>query len=122
MNSITIAGNVGSKQELRSTPSGNTVISFSLADNRGKDKDAIWWKVTFWGKQAQVIDTFVEKGTFLVVSGEFEGNNKYQAGNGEWRDSLDIKGRQFMFGPRTDTAQSHSSLDVDFDSTEPVPF
>lgn len=123
MSAIVVAGYVGNKGELRQTPSGQTVINFSIAENKGKDNEPVWYKVTFWGKQAQILETYVDKGTFIVVSGEFEGNRQYQAGNGEWRDSLEITGSKFTFGPRTDSPGTHSSdIDIDFDNTTPVPF
>jgi len=122
MNSIVVSGNVGNKQELRNTPSGSTVISFSLADNRGKDQEPIWWHVTFWGKQAQTIDTYVTKGQFLVVSGEFVGNKKWTTNEGEERDSLEINGRQFQFGPRTDAAQAQHSSDFTLDEVDSIPW
>ena len=43
MNSITIAGALGKDSELRSIPSGEQVLSFSVADSQGRDKPTIWW-------------------------------------------------------------------------------
>ena len=57
--SVTIVGNVGKEPEMRYTPSGQAVTSFSVATNRTyttKDeqvKETVWFRITTWGKQAE---------------------------------------------------------------------
>ena len=60
-NKITLVGNLGRDPELRYTPQGTPVCSFSLATNeRRKDKTTgennditTWFRVTLWGRQAE---------------------------------------------------------------------
>ena len=73
---IIIAGNVGKDPEMRYTPSGQAVTSFSVATNRqytsgnGEQvKETIWFRVTTWGKQAEVCNTYVKKGMKVLVEG-----------------------------------------------------
>jgi single-strand DNA-binding protein len=73
---IIIVGNVGKDPEMRYTPSGQAVTSFSVATNRqyttgnGEQvKETIWFRVTTWGKQAEVCNQYIRKGTKVLIEG-----------------------------------------------------
>jgi single-strand DNA-binding protein len=73
---LVIVGNVGKDPEMRYTPSGQAVTSFSVASNRqyttgnGEQvKETIWFRVTTWGKQAEVCNQYVKKGMKVLVEG-----------------------------------------------------
>jgi len=73
---IIIVGNVGKDPEMRYTPSGQAVTSFSVATNREyttgngeKVKETIWFRITTWGKQAEVCNQYVKKGMKVLVDG-----------------------------------------------------
>ena len=73
---IIIAGNVGRDPEMRYTPSGQAVTSFSVATNRqytgsnGEQvKETIWFRVSTWGKTAEVCNQYVKKGSKVLVEG-----------------------------------------------------
>jgi single-strand DNA-binding protein len=73
---IIIVGNVGKDTEMRYTPSGQAVASFSVATNRSYTtgggetvKETIWFRVTAWGKQAEVCNQYVKKGMKVLVEG-----------------------------------------------------
>ena len=73
---IIIVGNVGRDPEMRYTPSGQAVTSFSVATNREyttgngeKVKETIWFRITTWGKQAEVCNQYVKKGMKVLVDG-----------------------------------------------------
>ena len=68
--SLTIVGNVGREPEMRYTPSGQAVTSFSVATERkytsgnGEQvKETIWFRVSTWGKQAEICKQYVKKGS-----------------------------------------------------------
>ena len=69
MNSITIAGTLGKDAELRSIPSGEQVLSFSVADSQGRDKPTIWWNCQLWGKRAASLEQYLAKGQQVTVVG-----------------------------------------------------
>ncbi|GAB4485325.1 MAG: single-stranded DNA-binding protein [Anaerolineales bacterium] len=78
---IIIAGNVGKDAEMRYTPSGQPVTSFSLASNRKYTNNAgqqieetIWFRVTTWGKTAEVCNQYVKKGLKVLVEGSLKGD------------------------------------------------
>lgn len=72
--SITLVANLGGDPESRFTPSGKQVTNFNIATNRQwtdnngeKMKETIWWKVSVWGKQAEACNTYLKKGSKVLV-------------------------------------------------------
>lgn len=68
---IVIVGNVGKEPEMRYTPSGVAVTSFSVAVNsqHGEDKTTKWFRVSAWGKLAEACNQYVAKGMSVLVAG-----------------------------------------------------
>ncbi len=73
---IIIVGNVGKDPEMRYTPSGQAVTSFSVATNRqyttgnGEQvKETIWFRISTWGKTAEVCNQYIKKGSKVLVEG-----------------------------------------------------
>jgi single-strand DNA-binding protein len=73
---IIIVGNVGKDPEMRFTPNGQAVTSFSVATSRqytannGQQvKETIWFRVSAWGKQAETCNTYLKKGSKVLVEG-----------------------------------------------------
>lgn len=73
---IIIAGNVGRDPEMRYTPSGQAVTSFSVATNRqytasnGEQvKETIWFRVSTWGKTAEICNQYLKKGAKVLIEG-----------------------------------------------------
>ena len=73
---IIVAGNVGKDPEMRYTPSGQAVTSFSVATSRqytagnGEQvKETIWFRVSTWGKTAEACNQYVKKGSKVLIEG-----------------------------------------------------
>ncbi len=71
-----IVGNLGKDPEMRYTPSGQAVTSFSVAvnddytsSNGEKVKRTIWYRISAWGKQAEICNQYVKKGSKVLVEG-----------------------------------------------------
>lgn len=98
---ITIVGNVGRDTELRMTPSGAAVASFSVAVNRRarpnpggaggeqRDEETDWYNVRVFGKQADFCQQYVSKGRLVYVDGRFE-PREWTDREGKKRTSLDV--------------------------------
>lgn len=74
--SITAVGNLGRDPEMRYTPGGQAVTTFSVATNRqytssaGEQvKETTWLRVSAWGKQAEACNTYLRKGSKVLVEG-----------------------------------------------------
>ena len=74
MNNITIHGTVGQDPELRFSASNNAVLTFSVADNYGKDdkKKTTWHNVIVSGKVAENVANSIAKGTTVLITGRYE--------------------------------------------------
>jgi single-strand DNA-binding protein len=73
---VILIGNLGRDPEMRYTPSGQPVTSFSVASNRSytgsngeKVDETIWFRVTAWGKQAETCNQYLRKGSKVLVEG-----------------------------------------------------
>lgn len=69
MINITIIGNLGGDTEMKYTPGGDPVTSFSVASNDGSGdkKTTTWYKVSVWGKQAEACHQYLKKGSLVAV-------------------------------------------------------
>lgn len=77
---IIIVGNLGRDPEMRYMPDGTAVTSFSLATSlRRTDKatgqprdETTWFRVSVWGKQAEVANQYLGKGKKVLVEGRLQ--------------------------------------------------
>ena len=72
MNVWTFSGRVGADAELRTTQSGEKVLSFRVANDIGfgDRKTTQWVDCSYWGKRAEAVSSYVRKGDKITVSGE----------------------------------------------------
>jgi single-strand DNA-binding protein len=106
-NRVILVGNLGKDPELRWTPQGTAVCSFTMATNeRRKDKDGqpadivTWFRVTLWGKQAEVAAKHLAKGRPVYIEGRLRTEVWTDRDNVQ-RTSLEVNGTdmQFIGGP-----------------------
>lgn len=71
---IIFAGNVGREPEMRYTPAGKPVTSFSVAvsDGFGENKKTIWIRVSAWDKQAETCNQYLHKGSKVLIEGRLQ--------------------------------------------------
>ena len=90
MNVIAISGNISKDAEIRYTTTGDPVANFSIADNQGKDKEAIFWNAGLYGKRAESLSKFLTKGQAVTISGTVS-TNKYTDKNGIERIGYNVR-------------------------------
>ena len=78
-NKIILVGNLGKDPELRYTPQGDAVCSFSMATNeRKKDKSGefqdvtTWFKITLWRRLAENASKYLSKGSPVYIEGRLQ--------------------------------------------------
>lgn len=73
-NHITVTGKVGQDPELRYTPGGMAILTFSIADTYGKDdkKKTTWHDIKVFNKLAENVANSISKGSTVIVVGRFE--------------------------------------------------
>lgn len=101
---IILVGFLGRDPEMRYTPDGKPVVSFSVATDRHwtdangqRQEKTVWFRVTAWGKQAETCNTYLAKGRQVMVEGELDEPRVYQAKDGTWRASLDLRATNVRF-------------------------
>jgi single-strand DNA-binding protein len=73
---LIIIGNLGRDPEMRYTPSGQAVTNFNVATNRkyttsdgNKVEETTWFRISTWGKTAEVCNQYLKKGSKVLVEG-----------------------------------------------------
>lgn len=118
MNVFTFTGNIGKDAEVRHTPSGHAVCSFSVAVKAGFGDKATtsWIRCTLWGKRAEgKLAGYLVKGAQVAVSGEFSSREyEYQ---GSTRTSLEVNVNELdLIGGRSEAPQQ-----ADRPASQPTP-
>lgn len=108
MNKIMIIGNLTGEPEIRSTPSGITVCSFTIAVNRrhedkNGERPADYFRINAWRQLGESCGRFLAKGRKVAVVGELQAR-LYDAKDGSARMSLDVQADEVEFlSPRTNS-------------------
>lgn len=73
---IIVVGNLGRDPEMRYTQGGSAVTNFSVATNRQytasdgtQVKETIWFRISTWGKQAEICNQYLKKGSKVLIEG-----------------------------------------------------
>ncbi len=95
-------GNLTRDPELRTTPGGQNVASFSLAVNRswrnaaGEQQEAVdYIDCNIWGKPAEIITQYMKKGSGILVSGRLQQRSWEQ--EGQKRSKVEVVVEDFNF-------------------------
>ncbi len=101
---ITLVGNLGQDPQMRYTPSGVAVTSFSVAVNRswtgqdGQRQDkTTWFRISAWRRLAETCSQYLTKGQRVLVVGEVEEPNTWTDREGNTRASLDVTAQTVRF-------------------------
>ncbi|MDD5495054.1 MAG: single-stranded DNA-binding protein [Dehalococcoidia bacterium] len=103
LNKILLIGNVGGDPEMRFTPSGVPVTTFTLATNRSTTlsdgsvkKETEWFRITAWRKQAETCNQFVTKGKLVYVEGSLR-TRTWDGKDGQKHTSLEVNADRVLF-------------------------
>jgi single-strand DNA-binding protein len=102
LNQVTLMGNLTRDPELRQTPTGQNVTSFSLALNRSyKDASGEWQEVTdyidivCWGPLAERVAQYLSKGRRCLVQGRLQSRSWEQ--DGQKRSKVEVLANDVTF-------------------------
>jgi single-strand DNA-binding protein len=132
---IIIAGNVGRDPEMRYTPSGQAVTSFSVAaDDSYKSssgervKRTIWFRISAWGKLAETCSQYLKKGSKVLIEGRMQANESgnpktFQRNDGTTSASFEVNANTVRFlSSRGETSESSEDMGGGADNSEEIPF
>ncbi len=91
MNKVFLTGRLTADAELRTTTSGKSVTTFSLAvnDGFGEKKKAYFFNVVVWGKGAEAVANYTHKGSKVAVTGKLT-SRSYDDKNGNKRTAIEV--------------------------------
>lgn len=80
---VILVGNLGRDPEMRYTPSGQQVTNFGMATseswkdaNGEKHERTLWWRVAVFGKMGEACNTYLKKGSKVLVEGRMIADEK----------------------------------------------
>ncbi len=132
---ITIIGNLGRDPEMRYTPDGTPVTTFSVASNRrwtnpdgSQSEETVWFRVTAWRRLAETAAEFLRKGRQVYIEGRLQpdkatgGPRVYQRQDGTYGASFEVVAETIKFiGARGDSEWGEEETGVS-EETQEVPF
>ncbi len=131
---IVVVGNLGRDPEMRYMADGTAVTNFSIATNRSwndrqtgqRVDETTWFRVSVWGRRAEVANQYLAKGSKVLVEGRLRvdpntgGPPLFTRQDGTVGASFEIRATDFAFvGSREDTAD-FSSDGGDMGSSAPA--
>lgn len=108
-NKVILVGNITADIELKETPSGAKVASFSIATNRYwknkegmKESNATFHNIVAWNRTAEVVAEFTKKGSKILVEGYLD-NRSWEAEDGSkrYRTEVVAESIQLLPSPRS---------------------
>jgi single-strand DNA-binding protein len=122
MNSIQVAGNISQDAEIKTLGNGDQVCNFSVADNQGGSKGAIFWRCAIFGKRATSLSAYLTKGQPVTVTGTLEEK--------EWTNRDGVVVKQFnmrvndvaLQGKATGKSESRQQTQQSDDLNDTIPF
>jgi len=106
LNKVLIAGRLTANPELRNTPGGQSVASFSLATNRvwtdksgARQESTEFHNIVVWGRQAEIANQFLTKGSLALIEGRLQ-TRSWQDKQGQTRKTTEIICERIQLGPK----------------------
>jgi single-strand DNA-binding protein len=103
LNKVMLIGNVGKDPEMRFTPTGSPVTSFSLATNRTyntpegeKKKETEWFSIVAWSKLAELCNQYLTKGKLVYVEGRLQ-TRTWDGTDGQKHSRTEVVASQVLF-------------------------
>lgn len=106
LNKVLLVGRVTATPELRRTPGGASVTTFSVATNRtwsdkggARQEETEFHTVVAWGRQAEIASQFLVKGSLALIEGRLR-TRSWQDKNGANHKSTEIICERLQLGPK----------------------
>lgn len=102
INQVILMGRLTRDPETRTTPSGKSVTSFSLAVDRiGQDDQADFFDVTAWEKTGELVQQYLAKGRRVLVQGRLRQDSWDDKETGKKRSRVEVTATDvtFLDGP-----------------------
>lgn len=112
LNKMLVIGNLGTDPEMRYSPNGNPVTSFSIAANRTyttqdgeRRRETEWFTVVAWNQLAEQCNQYLSKGRRAYVEGRLQ-SRQWQGNDGQTRFRNEITADRVLFLDRAEDQRS----------------
>jgi single-strand DNA-binding protein len=127
LNKVMIIGHLGRDPEMRYTPSGRPVTTFTVATSRSwntadgeRHTETEWFNVVAWGTLAEICKQYLSKGQQVYVEGRLQ-TRHWEDKEGNKHSSTEIVANEMiMLGDRRDGSQA--SDEADLEEEDEFPF
>lgn len=127
LNKVLLIGNLGRDPEMRYTPNGRAVTSFSLATSRswltsnGERREATeWFNVVAWGNLAEICSQYLQRGSKVYVEGRLQ-TRRWENAEGQPCYRTEVVANEMIildsYAPSRDEGEDVKA-DEDFDDYE----
>jgi single-strand DNA-binding protein len=103
VNKVILVGHLGKDPEVKYTPSGTAVASFSIATSeRFKDKDGNWqdrteWhNIVLWQRLAEIAGEYLKKGRLVYIEGRLQTRSWDDKNTGEKKYRTEVVGNDLV--------------------------
>jgi len=128
LNKVMVIGNLGKDPEIRATPSGSKVATFSIAvterfkDKNGQQKETTEWvNLVLWRKQAEIAEKYLRKGSAIYAEGKLQTQSwDDPQGNKRYKTEVVVSNFQ-MLGSKGNSSENPNSSNQSFGGQEAIP-
>lgn len=128
LNKVMIIGNLGRDPEMRYTPSGKPVTSFSVATSRswtttdGERREATeWFNVVAWRDLAEICNQYLSKGSKVYIEGRLQ-TRSWESPDGQKHFRTEIVADEMIVLDHRRETYSEPSVDDEDEDSEEFPF
>ena len=127
LNKVMIIGRLGRDPEMRYTPSGRPVTTFTIATSRSwntsegeRRTETEWFNIVAWGSLAEICKQYLNKGQQVYVEGRLQ-TRQWEDSEGVKHSSTEIVANEMiMLGERRDA--NHGPVDFEASEEDEFPF
>jgi single-strand DNA-binding protein len=129
LNKVMIIGRLGRDPEMRYTPSGRPVTTFSVATTRSwnttdgeRRSETEWFNIVAWGNLAEICKQFLTKGQQVFVEGRLQ-TRYWDDNEGNRHSSTEVVANEMiMLGDRRDNNQQVEEVEETYPANEEDEF
>jgi len=119
LNKVMLIGRLGRDAEMRYTPSGRPVTTFSLATSRTwntsegeRRTETEWFNIVTWGSLAEICKQFLTKGQQVYIEGRMQ-TRTWEDSEGKKHSATEIVANEMiMLGERRDSIQAEGGDEI----------
>jgi len=128
LNKVMVIGHLGRDPEMRYTPSGRPVTTFTVAVSRSwntadgeRRTETEWFNIVAWGNLAEICKQYLYKGQQVYIDGRLQ-TRRWEDKEGQKHTSVEVVANEMMMlGDRRDSSnQTQESSDQEDDVAEPM--